>query len=91
MQITLDLPDDAFAVADAVAKRESRSLANVIADFVLGRADASSKPATAPEQRPPDYNPFLHRKLLPGFAELQARLVGGTDSTQIISEDRDER
>ena len=36
-------------------------------------------------------NPFLNRKLLPGFAELQARLVGGTDSTQIISEDRDGR
>jgi prevent-host-death family protein len=36
-------------------------------------------------------NPFLTRKLLPGFAELQKRLVGGTDSTQIISEDRDGR
>ena len=36
-------------------------------------------------------NPFLNRKLLPGFAELQKRLVGGTDSTQIISEDRDGR
>jgi antitoxin (DNA-binding transcriptional repressor) of toxin-antitoxin stability system len=36
-------------------------------------------------------NPFLTRKLLPGFAELQARLSGGTDSTQIISEMRDGR
>ncbi len=36
-------------------------------------------------------NPFLNRKLLPGFAELQAKLSGGTDSTQIISEMRDER
>ena len=36
-------------------------------------------------------NPFLTRKLLPGFAELQAKLSGGTDSAQIISEMRDGR
>ena len=36
-------------------------------------------------------NPFLHRKLLPGFAELQRKLTGGTDSTQIISDMRDGR
>jgi antitoxin (DNA-binding transcriptional repressor) of toxin-antitoxin stability system len=36
-------------------------------------------------------NPFLTGKLLPGFAELQAKLSGGTDSTQIISEMRDGR
>ncbi len=34
-------------------------------------------------------NPFLHRKLLPGFAELQETLTAGTDSTEIISEMRD--
>jgi hypothetical protein len=36
-------------------------------------------------------NPFLTRKLLPGFAALQERLTGGTDSTEIISEMRDGR
>ena len=36
-------------------------------------------------------NPFLTRRLLPGFSELQAKLSGGTDSTQIISEMRDAR
>ena len=36
-------------------------------------------------------NPFLTRKLLPGFAALQGKLHGGTDSTQIISEMRDGR
>ncbi|MEO6788297.1 MAG: hypothetical protein ABI318_19415 [Chthoniobacteraceae bacterium] len=36
-------------------------------------------------------NPFLTRKLLPGIAELQGKLYGGTDSTQIISEMRDGR
>ena len=36
-------------------------------------------------------NPFLTRKLLPGFAALQGKLYGGTDSTQIVSEMRDGR
>ena len=36
-------------------------------------------------------NPFHARQLLPGFAELQAKLSGGTDSSQIISEMRDGR
>jgi antitoxin (DNA-binding transcriptional repressor) of toxin-antitoxin stability system len=36
-------------------------------------------------------NRFANRKLLSGFAALQARLTGGTDSTRIISEDRDGR
>jgi len=34
-------------------------------------------------------SPTLTRKMLPGFAELQAGLRGGTDSTEIISEMRD--
>lgn len=34
MQVTLELPDDAFAKADALARRESRSLASVIADLI---------------------------------------------------------
>ncbi len=45
--------------------------------------------AAPPASRQP--NPWLKRELLPGFAELQKRLVGGTDSTQIISEMRDGR
>jgi antitoxin (DNA-binding transcriptional repressor) of toxin-antitoxin stability system len=36
-------------------------------------------------------NPFQSRQLLPGFAELQAKLTGGTDSTEIVSEMRDGR
>lgn len=36
-------------------------------------------------------NPFLTRKVLPGFANLQASLSGGTDSTKTVSEMRDER
>ena len=34
MQITIDLPDDLYSDAQAVAKRESRSLASVVIDFI---------------------------------------------------------
>ena len=49
-----------------------------------GQAVAKIVPVTVAKQE----NPFVTRKLLPGFAELQAKLSGGTDSTQIISEMR---
>ena len=52
-----------------------------------GRAVAKIVPLPAVHAE----NPFLTRKLLPGFAELQAKLSGGTDSTRIISEMRDAR
>jgi antitoxin (DNA-binding transcriptional repressor) of toxin-antitoxin stability system len=34
-------------------------------------------------------NPFLTRKLRPGYLKLRGKLGGGTESTQIVSEDRD--
>ena len=48
MQITLDLPDDAFAKANAVARQESRSLGSVLADLIRGM-----KPAQRPAFTPP--------------------------------------
>lgn len=38
-------------------------------------------------------NPFRNRKLLPGYARLvrSGKLGAGTESTQIVSEDRDSR
>ena len=36
-------------------------------------------------------NPFLSRKVRPGFAKLRGKLGGGSDSMQIIAEDRDAR
>jgi prevent-host-death family protein len=39
----------------------------------------------------PTANPWLRRKLLPAFAELQKTLIGGPESTEIISEMRDGR
>lgn len=34
-------------------------------------------------------NPFRERRLRPGYARLRGKLGGGTDSTTIVSEDRD--
>lgn len=36
-------------------------------------------------------NPFLTRKLRPGYAKLRGKLGGGTESTHIVSENRDAR
>jgi antitoxin (DNA-binding transcriptional repressor) of toxin-antitoxin stability system len=52
-----------------------------------GQAVAKIVPVLPPQKG----NPFLTRKLLPGFAELQAKLSGGAESTLIISEMRDGR
>jgi prevent-host-death family protein len=34
-------------------------------------------------------NPFLARKLRPGYKRLMGKLTGGTDTVTIVSEDRD--
>ncbi len=46
-----------------------------------------------PASRSASDKPFKHRRILPAYQELlDARaLQGGTDSTQIIQEDRDNR
>lgn len=36
-------------------------------------------------------NPFLQRKIRPGYAKLRGKLGGGDDSTQMVSDDRDNR
>lgn len=46
-----------------------------------------------PVESNPPVNPFRHRRLLPEYERLlhSGRLGKGTDSTQIVSEDREER
>jgi hypothetical protein len=51
MQITLDLPEDAFAKADAVAKQESRSLGSVLTDLIRSMKTAPL-PAFTPKPAP---------------------------------------
>jgi prevent-host-death family protein len=36
-------------------------------------------------------NPFRARRLRPGYARLRGKLGGGTDSTVIVSDDRERR
>ena len=52
-----------------------------------GKAVAKIVPFAAPKSG----SPFATRKLLPGFAELQAGMSGGIDSTEIVSDMRDGR
>jgi hypothetical protein len=75
MQITLDLPDDAFAKADAVARQESRSLGSVLADLIR-----SMKPAPLPAFTP---------KPVPGyrFPVVAGRPVTQAELDRILEED----
>jgi hypothetical protein len=47
MQITLDLPDDVYWDAQAVAKQQSRSLASVVLDLIRSARTKSSQPPDA--------------------------------------------
>lgn len=75
MQITLDLPDDAFAKANAVAKLESRSLGSVLADLIR-----SMKPAPRPAFTP---------KPVPGhrFPVVAGRPVTQAELDRMLEED----
>ncbi len=44
-----------------------------------------------PEAEKPEVPYFARRKLSPGFKAIMHKLKGGTDSTILISEDREDR
>lgn len=48
MQITLDVPDDVLAKAEAVAKREQRSLGSLFSEFVRGLKPGRKEPNQEP-------------------------------------------
>ncbi|MFM2178910.1 MAG: CopG-like 1 or ribbon-helix-helix domain, 5 [Verrucomicrobiota bacterium] len=48
MRITIDLPDDLYSDAQAVAKRESRSLASVVLDLI--RSSRKTAAPAAPDR-----------------------------------------
>lgn len=75
MQITLDLPDDAFAKADAVARQESRSLGSVLAELIRGM-----KPVPRPAFTPPP---------VPGgrFPVVEGRPVTQAELDRMLEED----
>lgn len=51
-----------------------------------GRPVARLEAVEGPDRR----NPFLNRKLRPGYRRLMGKLTGGTDSVTIVSEERGE-
>jgi antitoxin (DNA-binding transcriptional repressor) of toxin-antitoxin stability system len=66
-----------------------RRAAEVGEIYVTDRGKTIAK--IVPEVDTPEVPYFARRKLTPGFRKLmeQGKLHGGTDSTQIVSEDRD--
>jgi len=66
-----------------------RQVAEVGAIYVTDRGKTIAK--IVPEEPSPEVPYFARRKLTPAFRKLMesGKLRGGTDSTQIISEDRD--
>lgn len=58
--------------------------------LITDNGHAVAKIVPVPAEAPMS-NPFLSRRVLPGFAELQTGLSGGTDSSKAIEESRDER
>jgi prevent-host-death family protein len=52
-----------------------------------GRPVARLEAVEAPGRK----NPFLSRKLRPGYKRLMGTLTGGTDSVAIVSEERESR
>lgn len=49
------------------------------------------RPVARPKAAESRANPFLSRKLRPGYKRLMGKLTGGTDSVTIVSEGRGER
>lgn len=76
MQITLDLPDDVFAKADAVAKQESRSIGSVLADLIRGM-----KPVPRPDSKTPQ--PAVGQR----FPVVDGRPVTQTELDRMLAED----
>lgn len=68
-----------------------RRAAEVGEIYITDRGKTVAK--IVPEEEPPRTPYFAHRKLTPAFRKLMeaGTLRGGTDSTTIISQDRDER
>lgn len=64
-----------------------RKAAELGAITVTERGRPVARLEAVPGDRPA--NPFRSRRLRRGFARLKGKLGGGTDSTTIVSEDRD--
>jgi hypothetical protein len=87
MKTTIDIPEPLYKKAKIRAVEQGQTLKQIVLIALERELEA---PKAAQE---PTASYWAHRKLLPEYeAALQSgALSGGTDSTVIISEDRDSR
>jgi hypothetical protein len=87
MKTTIDIPESLYKRAKIRAVETGQTLKQIVINALQRELDPSgSMPA-------PSVSRWAQRKLLPEYeAAVQAgAFSGGTDSTEIISEDRDAR
>ena len=55
MQVTLDIPDELYSEASALARKETRSLTSVLLDFIQGgrKGSANAEPKSTGEWKLP--------------------------------------
>ena len=87
MKTTIDIPEPLYKRVKIRAIERGQSLKQI----VLASLEKELESSKASDASPVLY--WANRKLLPEFKEIWefGALSGGTDSTQIISEDRDSR
>jgi hypothetical protein len=88
MRTTLDIPEALYKKAKILAVEQNSTLKEILLRGL--RCELESKPRLPTETK---VSYWAHRALRPGFkaAWESGALSGGTDSTQIISDGRDER
>lgn len=83
MQTMVEIPDALFQLAQRRAGQQGVSVHELIVQSLQLELSPPSDPPQKPHRQ--------KRKLRPGFLRMwnNGELSGGTDSTQLISEDRD--
>jgi len=86
MKTTIDIPEPLYRQAKIRAIEDGTTLKELVVQALKRELENSPTPT-------PTVPYFARRKLRPGFqALLEANVLqGGTDATELVSEDRDER
>lgn len=85
---TIEIPiRELHARTGHFVRKAAENMRVVITDN--GKPIAQIQPLTAAEGSLSKPLKWKNRRLVPGYAELMNKRLGGTNSTQIISEDRD--
>ena len=89
VKTTIDIPESLYRKAKIRAFERGTSLRALVVDAVAREID----PPQAADQSSSGAGFFARRKLLPEYEALMkaGALAGGSDSTQVVSEDRSSR